>query len=280
MKTRVLFGVILILSSSVSLVSAATPLGPSLTTQMLRQEQVNKKNDLSARLREQERLRQAAKERVQALKNKKNTPNNTGSIIPVINPIQGKTPLSIKHPPEISPIQPTIGRLSDIQSPSNINMNIVRATWLDWYNSVRKSEKLNPLSYDIRLHSTAYDWNIELAKGYWKNHHTRNPWDGYYNFTVIDKWFMERWINPKVINRTKHTENVWYGSYSCRSSDCTSSLISSIRSTFDFFMSEKWKSYNPHYRSIIQPYFSKIWLSVIIVPSEQRYYLVVHYITE
>ena len=145
MKTRVLFGVILILSSSVSLVSAATPLGPSLTTQMLRQEQVNKKNDLSARLREQERLRQA---------------------IPVINPIQGKTPLSIKHPPEISPIQPTIGRLSDIQSPSNINMNIVRATWLDWYNSVRKSEKLNPLSYDIRLHSTAYDWNIELAKGY------------------------------------------------------------------------------------------------------------------
>lgn len=166
MKTRVLFGVILILSSSVSLVSATTPLGPSLTTQMLRQEQVNKKNDLSARLREQERLRQAAKERVQALKNKKNTPNNTGSIIPVINPIQGKTPLSIKHPPEISPIQPTIGRLSDIQSPSNVDMNIVRATWLDWYNSVRKSEKLNPLSYDIRLHSTAYDWNIELAKGY------------------------------------------------------------------------------------------------------------------
>lgn len=45
-------------------------------------------------------------------------------------------------------------------------------------------------------------------------------------------------------------------------------------------MNEKGKSYDVHYRSIIQPYFTKIGLSIIVVPSEQRYYLTVHYITE
>lgn len=269
----------LLTTTSISVVSAMTP-QLSLTTQMTKQEQINKKNDHSTRLREQARLRQAAKDRIQALKNKKNITNNAVTITPVLNPIQGTTSLSLKHPPEITPIQSTIGRLSNIQSPSNVDMNRVRSTWLDWYNSVRQSQGLGLYSYDVRLNSTAYDWNIEFAQGKWQNHHTRNPWDGYYNFSVIDRWFMTRWVDPLVINRTKHTENVGYGYYSCKSSDCTNNLIQSIRSTFDFFMSEKWKKYDIHYQSIIQPYFSKIWLSVIVVPSEQRYYLVVHYITE
>ena len=87
-------------------------------------------------------------------------------------------------------------------------------------------------------------------------------------------------MNPKVINRAKNTENVGYGYYSCNESDCTDELITSIRSTYDFFMSEKGKSYDAHYRSIVQPYFTKIGMDIIVVPSERRYYMTIHYITE
>ena len=57
-------------------------------------------------------------------------------------------------------------------------------------------------------------------------------------------------------------------------------MIRSIRTTFDFFMSEKGKAYDAHYRSIVQPNFSRIGLDIIVVPTEKRYYMTVHYITE
>jgi hypothetical protein len=82
------------------------------------------------------------------------------------------------------------------------------------------------------------------------------------------------------MNRSKHTENVGYGYYHCTDSDCTSELIASIRTTWNFFMSEKGKSYDAHYRSIINPYFTKVGMDIIIVPGEKRYYLTMHFITE
>ena len=45
-------------------------------------------------------------------------------------------------------------------------------------------------------------------------------------------------------------------------------------------MSEKGKAYDAHYRSIVQPVFTKIGLDIIVVPEEYRYYLTVHYITD
>lgn len=96
---------------------------------------------------------------------------------------------------------------------------------------------------------------------------------------MIDDWFVARGIDPIVINRSKHTENVGYGYYSCNATDCTDELIHSIRSTYDFFMSEKGRSYDAHYRSIVNPYFTKMGLDIIVVPSEKRYYMTIHYIT-
>lgn len=128
----------MMMTTSISVVSATSP-QLSLSTQMTKQEQINKKNDLSTRLREQAKLRQAAKDRIQALKNKKNITNNIGTITPVINPIQGTTPLSLKHPPEIISTQPTyvIPSVSNIITPRNVDMNQVINTWLSWTNSVR-----------------------------------------------------------------------------------------------------------------------------------------------
>lgn len=163
---------------------------------------------------------------------------------------------------------------------TNVDMSIVRATWLSWYNDYRSSLKLWNYSYDSRLDSTAHDWNIIFMNGRGENHHRRNPNDSYYDFPVIDSWFKNKWINPVVINRSKHTENVWYWYYNCGDSDCTNELIASIRTTWDFFMSEKGKSYDAHYRSIINPYFTKVGMDIIVVPSERRYYLTMHFITE
>lgn len=163
---------------------------------------------------------------------------------------------------------------------TNVDMSRVRSTWIGWYNATRSSLNLESYMYDARLDSTAHDWNRIFSAGKWLNHHTRTPGDGYYNFIKIDEWFIERGIDPPVVNRSKHTENVGYGYYNCNQSDCTDELIASIRSTYDFFMSEKGKSYDAHYRSIVNPVFSKIGLDIIVVPSEKRYYLTVHYITE
>ncbi len=268
----------------------ATGLQMNLNTQMIKQETINKKNDNTTRLAEQARKRKEAKDRVLALQYQRLAIKN--GAIPINTTItqSSSTPiLSITRPPVISSIQtprqtPTppqvISQPTNLPTPANVDMSRVRSTWVGWYNSVRQWAWLGSYGYDTRLDVTAYDWNIEFAKEKWQNHHRRNTWDSYYSFSTIDQWFINRGINPKVINRAKHTENVWYGYYSCNSSDCTDALIRSIRSTFDFFMSEKGKSYDAHYRSIVQPYFTKIWLSVVVVPGEQRYYLTVHYITE
>lgn len=97
---------------------------------------------------------------------------------------------------------------------------------------------------------------------------------------MIDSWFKARGIDPVVINHAKHVENVGYGYYSCSQSDCTDALIKSIESTYRFFMSERGKSYDAHYRSIIQSNFSRIGLDIITVPEDHRYYITIHYITE
>ncbi len=163
---------------------------------------------------------------------------------------------------------------------SNVDMSKVRNAWFSWYNDYRSTLNLWKYNHDPRLDKTAHDWNIIFSAEKWQNHHRRSAGDSYYDFPVIDTWFIDRGINPIVINRSKHTENVGYGYYSCSSSDCTDELITSIRSTFNFFMSEKGRSYDAHYRSIINPYFTKMGFDIIIVPSEKRYYITVHFITE
>jgi hypothetical protein len=266
-----IFASLLISCFFLSSASAAT-LVPNLTTQIARQEQINTKNAYTARITEIANKRAAARAKILALKNRTNK-----SVTPVVTSAPTKPTIT---PPTTVIHTTVVAQPSSVSSPQGVDMSRVRSAWLGWYNGVRQAEWIRSYSYDTRLDTTAYDWNQVFSSGKWLNHHRRNPWDSYYNFAVIDQWFISRGINPKIVNRAKHTENVWYGSYSCNSGDCTDSLIRSIRSTFDFFMSEKGKSYDAHYRSIVQPNFSRIGLSVIVVPTEQRYYLTVHYITE
>ncbi len=242
-------------------------LKPSLIAQMNRQEGINRVNFiLEKKLKNQLRLAEIQARRKAGIK------TTVASSVPY-------TTTSTVKPVYAAPTSNTPSYSVSSTIPG-VDMNRVRSTWMGWYNGTRSALSLQNYTWDTRLDSTAHDWNIEFARGKWENHHRRNPGDSYYDFPVIDAWFSARGINPKVINRAKNTENVGYGYYSCSQSDCTDELIASIRSTYNFFMSEKGKSYDAHYRSIVQPYFTKIGMDIVYVPSEKRYYMTIHYITE
>ena len=247
-------------------------LKPSLTLQM------QKNIELQQKITKDEKI-EAVRLRWEMVRKKNNSGRThtkvSGTVIRALTPPLVPSNHSISQPSPI-PVYPS----ANITPIANVDMNRVRSTWLSWYNGTRSSLGLAPYSYDGRLDVTAHDWNVEFATGNGQNHHRRHSSDSYYDFGAIDSWFKARGIDPIVINHAKHVENVGYGYYSCSQSDCTDTLINSIESTYNFFMSEKGKSYDAHYRSIIQPYFSRIGLDIIVVPSEHRYYMTIHYITQ
>lgn len=256
--------------------STAVSLKPSLAVQMQKQEAINK---TAANIQRLQSLREASAQRLALTQSK--TTQATLSLVsaapkPIVTTSTPPPTMELRQSPNTSI---PVATMTSAPSPAGVDMARVRQAWMGWYNDVRRSDRLSIYSYDSRLEATAYDWNQVFATSRGSVLHERRPGDGYYNFAVIDQWFKDRGINPPVKNRSKHVENLGYGSYRCTSGDCTDALITSIRSTFDFFMREK--SYGwAHYKSIVNPNFSKIGLNIITVPSESRYYITIHYITE
>ncbi len=245
-------------------------LKPNLINQMKYQEEVQKKNRILEK-------KQSNIIRLAEIRKSKST-----TYTKIASEIKTPTTISSSYWAKKPVIQQSAAKIYAKNTTSNISgvdISRVGEQWFDWYNDYRASLWLANYTHDSRLDATAHDWNIVFSQSKWQNHHTRNTGDGYYNFNVIDRWFTARGIDPKVMDWSKHTENVWYGYYSCSQSECTDELISSIRSTFDFFMSEKGKSYDAHYRSIINPYFTKMGFDIIVIPNERRYYITIHYVT-
>ncbi|MDD3646870.1 MAG: CAP domain-containing protein [Candidatus Gracilibacteria bacterium] len=165
---------------------------------------------------------------------------------------------------------------------TNIDLSKVKETWLGRYNSVRSDLGRGNYSYNSTLEKTAIEWS-ELSKQRGEITHKRNSGDVYYDYAKITSWFKDRGVICKNVNSITHTENIGWGMYSCNDLDCTDELIGTIRSTFDFYMSEKNKSYKPHYESIVNPYFTIIGLGISIEDlgnSMYKYYLTVHFCTE
>jgi hypothetical protein len=253
--------ILLTLISFESTFAAQIILKPNLNVQMQKQEVVNKENRVIERkLTNAQRLKE-----LQASRNAPTTTTTPTTRITLRDKVlagTAVTPTKTTTPQKSStPVTPGVSNVAWV------DMTRVRSEWLGWYNSTRTSMWLGTYSYDGRLDLTAKDWNIVFAAGKWLNHHRRSSTDSYYNFTKISTWFADRWVEAKVAGGATTTENVWYGYYRCSQSDCTDELIASIRSTYDFFMSEKGKSYDAHYRSIVQPHFTKLglilWLSQV-----------------
>ena len=82
------------------------------------------------------------------------------------------------------------------------------------------------------------------------------------------------------MNRTTFTENVgqWY--LACSEGDCTDSALESLRNTFEYFVWEKGKSYDAHYKTLVQPYFKIMWFGIAIDEDNNTIYSTMHYATE
>lgn len=165
--------------------------------------------------------------------------------------------------------------------PANIDVELVRSTWLGWTNEVRAEEGLHAYMNNPQLERTAVAWS-ELAEDRGYMDHRRDPGDVYYDYQKITDWFASFGLTFANVNRVTHTENIGWGTYNCaeNEADCTQNLLNEIRTTFDFYMSEKNEEYRPHYNSVMNAYFNEIGLGVAVDLAAGKYYLTVHYGTE
>lgn len=164
----------------------------------------------------------------------------------------------------------------------NVDMNRVRDVWLALHNAERATKWLTPFTYSPALEWTASTWANHLATlGKVTNLHQRNSNVPLYSYTIIKQWFMDQGIvfaAKEKNGQTLFTENLSYWYYTCNKVDCTDDFIKAIKGTWkswrSFFMSEKWRSYRPHYNAIVGNFANVgLWVSLV----GKKYYLVSHY---
>jgi len=169
-----------------------------------------------------------------------------------------------------------------LDSNNYIDMIIIEDYLLNLYNKVRTEKWLEKYSFDELLNKTATQWS-EISQNRWEISHKRNSSDSYYNYNKINSWFKDRWIICKNINRSTHTENIWYWVYNCNDNNCNDELSKWIKWVFDSYLKEKDKQYKAHYNSIIEPNFRKIWLWIAINKTwnnTYKFYMTIHFCTE
>ena len=159
-----------------------------------------------------------------------------------------------------------------------IDMDEVREAWVWWNNEMREDLGLKPYSISQSLNQTAVNWS-KIALQRWDITHKRSLSDSYYDYKKITSWFANQWVEFKNISWKTYSESIGRGRYTCKP-DCTQGLIEWIKSTHKFFISEKWKSYSPHYNAMVMPQFSMIWVWIVVDEKAKKYYLTAHYWTQ
>jgi hypothetical protein len=187
--------------------------------------------------------------------------------------------LKIEEAENAEPSSPVYSVNSDIP---NVDENAVRQYWIDLINGERNILWLTPYTYDSSLDTTAKIWS-DMAVSRWYIDHKINTWDSYYDYWKKVKWMKNNGVVCKNISRITFSESIAWQTYSCPSwADCTNALKKAVKRSFDFFMSEKGKDYDPHYRGIAQPLFETMWLGLSVKDlwnNKSKMYLTNHYCT-
>lgn len=176
----------------------------------------------------------------------------------------------------VSPVLSDSSLFSSGMNIPHVDLEKVRAFWLSLHNTERATTWLTPFTYSSALEWTASTWANHLADIRTASH-KRNRSDGYYSYASIKKWFIDQWINfigKEQGGQSLFTENLGWNMYTCKKTDCTDDFIKAIKKSRTFFMSEKYRSYRPHYNAIMGDY-STLGLGVGLVGN--KYYLVSHY---
>ncbi len=168
----------------------------------------------------------------------------------------------------------------NVDPPRNVDMAKVRDTWLSWYNDARAKNGLAPYVYNEALNETAANWSFYAVKRGFISHQ-RAGQASYYDYRKVGSWFASKGVRfADGGGRSDYVENIGWDYYSCSKADCTDDLITAIKHTYNFFMSEKNKKYRAHYESIMNSDYHEIGLGIAVDPVKKRYYLTVHYGTD
>jgi len=135
------------------------------------------------------------------------------------------------------------------------------------------------------------DWlniNINEIKNNWLiMTHKRNLNDkNYYNYKKITNWFDNLWIKCKLNKWITNSESIAINYFQCnKKNNCTKNLSNSLKEIFNLYYNEKGSLYpqNAHYKAIVHPWLSKIWLWLTIKKDEYDYYkvyIVTHYCSQ
>lgn len=146
-----------------------------------------------------------------------------------------------------------------------VDSDVVRQTWLEWINEARAGVWSDPYILNPSLTNTAQT----------RANHLRDSDTTQWTHIREDEAFrdtdaMRRWFETQGVTPWLFTESNGRNVYRC-TSDCTQSLIDKIRYTYDFFVGEANKSYQPHRLSVIAKTY-KI-MGVGIAAGNGKYYL-------
>lgn len=164
----------------------------------------------------------------------------------------------------------------EYQTLANTNREEIAKYRSSLHNEERAKKGLSLFVYNKNLERSAYTRSNSIVElGRTSNFHKRNKSDGYYSYDSIKSWFANLGI---VFNGewTEFSENVWRGYYKCKDTDCTEAIKKAISSTWKFFIKEASRN-GPHYRAIMMPQYTKIWLGITLDPKTKKYFLVTHY---
>lgn len=162
-------------------------------------------------------------------------------------------------------------------TPSSIDQNRIRQTWLEWVNNARAINNLPPYKLNPQLDRTSIDWS-KFMRDTSNVTHTRPGTTAYYDYNAINIWFANRGLVFKNLNRATHTENIGWNTYKCNQADCTDYALTRLRGTFDYFMREKNLAYRPHYNTIMKPEFQEVGIGIAL--GNGKIYSTMHYGTE
>lgn len=203
--------------------------------------------------------------------------------------ISAKQTIKPKINKQVKTPQPTKGT-QKLETPQTVvkydnnifNFKKVKQTWINWHNEVRNSLKLPNYVENPKLDETAHirSKTMKLKN---KTNHKRHPNDSYYDYWKIADWMKSHGVVCKNIHRATFSESIAYRTFYCHKQDCTYDLINAMRKSFDFYMSEKWKKWAPHYRWIVHPLFRQIWVGIElkkIWKNSWKYFLTTHYCTK
>lgn len=164
---------------------------------------------------------------------------------------------------------------TDDQIP-RVDIQEVRRVWAKWINDARAGLNLAPYTQNKELNHSATLWSLRAKKSGTISH-KRTGQTAYYDYGMIGDWFADLDLDFANVKSATFTENIGWGVYKCKKDDCTQDLINAVRSTFDFYMSEKGKASSSHYNSIMKPEFRLIGMGIAVDAASGKYYITTHY---